>query len=62
MVATLPPQLKEPFLLAAFDGQEAAEILGVSAKTIETRVYRARRMLAECLDPDLRTRGALSGA
>lgn len=56
-IATLPPQLKEPLLLTAFDGlsqQEAGEILGVSAKTIETRVYRARKLLAERLDADLR--------
>ena len=56
-IATLPPQLKEPLLLTAFDGlsqQEAGEILGVSAKTVETRVYRARKLLAERLDTDLR--------
>lgn len=56
-IATLPPQLKEPLLLTAFDGlsqQETAEILGVSAKTVETRVYRARKLLAERLDADLR--------
>jgi RNA polymerase sigma-70 factor (ECF subfamily) len=56
-IATLPPQLKEPLLLTAFEGlsqQEAGDILGVSAKTIETRVYRARKLLAERLDADLR--------
>jgi RNA polymerase sigma-70 factor (ECF subfamily) len=57
VIATLPPQLKEPLLLTAFEGlsqQEAGEVLGVSAKTIETRIYRARKLLAERLDPDLR--------
>jgi RNA polymerase sigma-70 factor (ECF subfamily) len=57
-IANLPPQLKEPLLLTAFEGlsqQEAGTILGVSAKTIETRVYRARKLLAERLDADLRT-------
>lgn len=52
-IATLPPQLKEPLLLTAFEGlsqQEAGAILGVSAKTIETRVYRARKTLAERLE------------
>jgi RNA polymerase sigma-70 factor (ECF subfamily) len=56
-ISTLPPQLKEPLLLTAFDGlsqQEAGDILGVSAKTIETRLYRARKLLAERLDADLR--------
>jgi DNA-directed RNA polymerase specialized sigma24 family protein len=44
-------------LLTAFDGytqEEAGRILGVSAKTIETRVYRARKILAERLDDDMR--------
>ena len=56
-IASLPPQLKEPLLLTAFEGlsqQEAGDVLGVSAKTIETRVYRARKILAERLDQDLR--------
>jgi RNA polymerase sigma-70 factor (ECF subfamily) len=60
-IATLPAQLKEPLLLTAFDGlshQEAGEVLGVSAKTIETRVYRARKLLAERLGADLRPSGA----
>jgi RNA polymerase sigma-70 factor (ECF subfamily) len=30
--------------------QEAANLLGVTVKTIETRVYRARQRLAELLD------------
>ena len=56
-IATLPPQLKEPLLLTAFEGlsqQEAGAALGVSVKTIETRVYRARKLLAERLGADLR--------
>jgi RNA polymerase sigma-70 factor (ECF subfamily) len=53
-VARLPDTLKAPLLLTAFEGlsqQEAAAILGVSAKSVETRVYRARRALAMSLDP-----------
>jgi RNA polymerase sigma-70 factor (ECF subfamily) len=56
-IAALPPQLKEPLLLTAFEGlsqQEAGDLLGVSAKTIETRVYRARKLLADRLGADLR--------
>ena len=56
-IARLPPALKAPLLLTAFDGwsqREAGEILGVSAKTVETRVYRARKILAQTLDPDLK--------
>lgn len=52
-IARLPAALKEALLLTAFDGlsqKEAGEILGVTAKTIETRVYRARRILADLLD------------
>lgn len=49
----LPAKLKEPLLLTYFDDltqQEAADLLGVTLKTIETRVYRARQRLAELLD------------
>jgi len=49
----LPAKLKEPLLLTYFDElsqQEAADVLGVSTKTIETRVYRARKRLAELID------------
>lgn len=56
-IAKLPAPLKEALLLTAFDGcsqQEAGHILGVSTKTIETRVHRARRILAQTLDPSLR--------
>jgi len=56
-IATLPPQLKAPLILTAFDGlsqQAAGKVLGVSAKTIETRVYRARKLLAERLGAELR--------
>lgn len=53
-IARLPGRLKEPLILTVFDGLsqgEAAELLGVSVKTIETRVYRARRQLAAVLEP-----------
>jgi RNA polymerase sigma factor CnrH len=56
-IARLPARLKEAILLTAFEGlshQEAADLLAVSAKTIETRVYRARQTLARALDPVLR--------
>lgn len=56
-IARLPSALKAPLLLTALEGrsqQEAAEILGVSVKAVETRVYRARRILAATLDASLR--------
>jgi len=54
-IAALPGQLKEPLLLTAFEGLSqaaAGEALGISAKAVETRVYRARKQLAEALKAD----------
>lgn len=51
-IAQLPRNLKEPLLLTVFEGlshKEAADALGLSAKSIEARVYRARKRLAEQL-------------
>ena len=56
-IARLPAHLKEALILTAFDGwsqQEAGDILGVSAKTVETRAYRARKLLAISLDAGLK--------
>lgn len=56
-IGRLPSALKEALILTAFEGlsqQEASQMLGVSVKTIETRVYRARKLLIDQLDPDLR--------
>lgn len=56
-ISRLPTSLKEALLLTAFEGCshiEAGELLGVSSKTIETRVYRARKLLAERLGDDMR--------
>lgn len=56
-IAGLPAHLKEALVLTAFDGwsqQEAGDLLGVSAKTVETRAYRARKILAQSLDPALK--------
>ena len=57
-IGRLPDTLKGPLLLTAFEGysqREAGEILGVSSKTIETRVSRARRLLAAHLGDDTRS-------
>lgn len=54
-IAALPAQLKEPLLLTAFEGLSqaaAGETLGISAKAVETRVYRARKLLTEALKAD----------
>jgi RNA polymerase sigma factor CnrH len=53
-VASLPGQLKEPLILTMLEGmshKQAGEFLGINAKAIETRVYRAKKQLATMLDP-----------
>ncbi|WP_417231755.1 RNA polymerase sigma factor [Brevundimonas sp.] len=54
-MSRLPPHLKAPLLLTALEGRsqsEAAGILGISVKAVETRVARARRRLSDALrDP-----------
>lgn len=57
LVGHLPAALKEALLLTAFEGYShelAGRMLGVSAKAIETRVYRARKLLRQRLGPDMR--------
>ncbi len=52
-IAALPRQLKEPLVLTALEGmshKEAAEMLGLNAKAVETRVYRAKKQLALLLE------------
>ncbi|MGR4863543.1 RNA polymerase sigma factor [Caulobacter sp. LARHSG274] len=54
-IARLPASLKEPLILTwleDFSQQQAADLLGVSVKAVETRVYRARRKLGEWLSDD----------
>lgn len=54
-IANLPRRLKEPLLLTTFQGlshKEAGAILGINAKSVEMRVYRARRRLAAEIQRD----------
>lgn len=47
-ISALPRSLKEPLLLTALEGlshQQAGELLGLNAKAVEMRVYRARERL-----------------
>jgi RNA polymerase sigma-70 factor (ECF subfamily) len=47
-LSSLPRSLKEPLLLTALEGlshQEAGELLGLNAKAVEMRIYRARERL-----------------
>ncbi len=51
-IERLPHDLKTAlilFHLEEYSQEQCAEMLGVTVKTIETRVYRARKMLAEKL-------------
>lgn len=60
-VDSLPRQLKEALLLTALEclsHAEAAEVLGVTVKTVEGRVARAKRQLSQTLDCSLLPGGA----
>lgn len=51
-IGDLPAKLREALVLRAIEGMsqaEAAEALGVTEKTVETRLYRARARLNELL-------------
>jgi RNA polymerase sigma-70 factor (ECF subfamily) len=51
-IAQLPHDLRTALSLAVFEQrthQESAELLGTTPKTIETRVYRARKLLLQLL-------------
>lgn len=53
-VAALPVELRQPLILAEWEGKQQAEIgviLGCSAKAVETRIYRARKHLRTALQP-----------
>ncbi|RSV14831.1 RNA polymerase sigma factor [Sphingomonas sp. ABOLG] len=52
-ISTLPGNLKEPLVLRTIEGlsqAETAEVLGISQKAVETRLYRARARLIEKLN------------
>lgn len=51
-IAQLPARLKEALLLRTIEGMSQAEVaaaIGVTEKTVETRLYRARQKLNEAL-------------
>jgi RNA polymerase sigma-70 factor (ECF subfamily) len=54
-IGKLSRQLKEPLVLTMLEGlshKEAGALLGINAKAVETRVYRAKRQLASMLKPE----------
>jgi RNA polymerase sigma factor (sigma-70 family) len=57
-VAALPEELRLPIILAEYEGcsqVEIGEILGCTAKAVETRIYRARQQLRMSLGKLLET-------
>jgi RNA polymerase sigma-70 factor (ECF subfamily) len=49
-ISELPEDLKNSLILTALEGYsqaEAAELLGISQKAVEMKVYRARKLLLE---------------
>jgi len=47
-VSELPAKLREPLILCAIDDmshKQAAKVLNISPKAVETRIYRARKLL-----------------
>jgi RNA polymerase sigma-70 factor (ECF subfamily) len=51
-IAALPEELRLPLLLAEYEDQshaEIGEVLGCTAKAVETRIYRARLQLRQTL-------------
>lgn len=51
-IDNLPEKLKSPFVLHVIEEQsqkECSEILDVSEKTVETRIYRARKLLQKAV-------------
>ena len=51
-IATLPQAIREPLVLRTIEGMtqaETAQVLGISEKAVETRLYRARGQLTQIL-------------
>lgn len=58
-IAELPSALKDVLILRTIEGmsqQETAEALGISAKAVETRLYRARQKLSQMVRGEPRAR------
>lgn len=58
-IAALPSSLKDVLILRTIEGlsqEETAQALGISAKAVETRLYRARQKLAEAMRGEPRSR------
>jgi RNA polymerase sigma factor (sigma-70 family) len=52
-IASLPARLREPLILTVFEElshREVAQMLGISDKAVETRVYRAKQRLSKLIE------------
>jgi len=52
-IAQLPENLKAPLIMCTLEDmshKQAAEVLGISPKAVETRIYRARHSLSATLN------------
>ena len=61
-IAELPDAFRSVFVLREIEAltvEETAEVLGLAANTVKTRLHRARRKLQEALAPEVQT--ALEG-
>ncbi len=55
-IRALPDKLRFPFVFCVLEGHSqdtAAEVLKTSRKTVESRIYRARKQLQALLEPNL---------
>lgn len=58
-IAELPSSLKDVLILRTIEGlsqEETAQSLGISGKSVETRLYRARQKLVEAMRGEPRSR------
>ncbi|MEI8594259.1 sigma-70 family RNA polymerase sigma factor [Photobacterium sp. Hal280] len=64
MIKQLPSEYREPLVLqvmAGFNGDEIANILGLNRNTVMTRLFRARNQLKDALEKQTERRGHQNG-
>jgi RNA polymerase sigma-70 factor (ECF subfamily) len=55
VIAKLPEKLKFPFIFCVLENHsydECADVIGTNRKTVETRIYRARKTLRQALEEE----------
>ncbi|KDM93093.1 sigma-70 family RNA polymerase sigma factor [Photobacterium galatheae] len=64
LIQQLSPEYREPLVLqvmAGFNGDEIANILGLNRNTVMTRLFRARNQLKDSLEKQTERRGQQNG-